>query len=440
MRIGMVVSDLLEFGGLEKIATEVAVGLQQQGQSVSVISAGWTPPNNQYRAYLRQNGVAFYQSPRWLYLAAVDWSTKERILATALWICSPLTLAGAVAVLFARRKGWTAAWASARGWLARTLLGWIGLNRREALARWLLAWWQWRWRPDVIHLHGYTSSLLFVLDWAAVRGVPTVYTEHQTPDPHFDWWQAFDRTINKATVVVACSDASAQALREIANIQRPIVTFLPAVADPTTEGHMIALRRLPPGAPLTVTTIARQGVTKGLVYLLDSIKQVRQDFPDTQFRVYGDGPLQDELAAYAAKLGLEYAEIFVGTFSRADLPAIMAQTDILLMSSVLEGTPLALVEAMAYGRPIIATMVGGIPAIVTHEVNGLLCPPRDLDCLSRQLVHLLGDAEMRERLGQAARRAYENGAFAPKAVARHHIAIYEQALATARVTPSGTAA
>jgi glycosyltransferase involved in cell wall biosynthesis len=109
----------------------------------------------------------------------------------------------------------------------------------------------------------------------------------------------------------------------------------------------------------------------------------------------------------------------------------MAESDIILMSSVLEGLPLTLVEAMAYGRPIIATAVGGNSEIITHELNGLLCPPRDSDCLSRQLLRLLGDAHMRERLGQAARRAYEDGAFAPKAVAQHHIAIYEQALAYA---------
>ncbi len=436
----MVVSDLLEFGGLEKIATEVAVGLQQQGQSVSVISTGWAPPDNQYRAYLRQHGVEFYQSPRWLYLAAADWSTKERILAAVLWICAPMTLAGAVAVMLARHKRWPAAWASARGWLARRLLGPIGLNRREPLARSLLARWRRRWQPDVLHLQGYTSSLIFALDWAATQGLPIIYTENQTPDPSLDWWQDFAKSINKATIVIAASDTSARALQTVCHIRRPVVTFAPSVTDPVTEGHRIARSTKSANDRLTVTTIARLGVTKGITYLLDTIARVRPYYPATRFQVYGDGELRAELVSYAARLGLDGESIFVGTFARGELPRVMADSDIILMSSVLEGLPLTIVEAMAYGRPIIATAVGGNAEVITHDVNGLLCPPRDPDCLSRQLLRLLGDADLRERLGQSARRSYENGAFAPTAVARHHIVIYEQALASVRGMPLGTPA
>ncbi len=441
MRIGMVVSDLLEFGGLEKIATEVAVRLQQEGQSVSVLSTGWAPPDNQYRQYLREHGVPLFQSPHWLYLIAADWPTKERILAAALWICAPLTLAGAVGVMLARQKGITAAWASARGWLARQILGrLIGPSRHDSLARLLLTSWQWLWRPDVLHLQGYASSLVFVLDWAALRRIPVVYTEHQTPDPQFDLWQDLRKSINKATIVVGVSETSTQALRDAFNIMRPLVTCTPGVADPLTAGHSVEHRAVSPGAALTVTTIARLGITKGLTYLLDTIARVQPQYPATRFRVYGDGELRADLLAYAARLGLDGEAIFVGTFTRAELPRVMAETDIVLMSSVLEGLPLTLVEAMAYGRPIVATAVGGNAEVITHEVNGLLCPPRDSDCLSRQLLRLLGDAELRERLGLSARRAYENGAFAPKAVAQHHIAIYEQALASVRGLPLSTPA
>jgi glycosyltransferase involved in cell wall biosynthesis len=430
MRIGMVVPDLLEAGGLEKIATEVAAALQANGQRVCVMSTGWAAPDNQYRVYLRQQGVPFFQAPRWLFLAAADWGTKERLLAWTLTVCWPLIAGAALMLMLVRRKPWRAALASARGWLSQQLLGrLIGPNRRHSLARLLLAWWRWRWRPDVLHLQGYTSTLLFVLDWAAARRVPVVYTENQTPDPRFDWWQGFNRSINKATVVVAASDTSARALRAICDIQRPLVTFLPAVADPVAQGHSVALRPVPSGAPLNVSTIARLSVTKGLTYLLETIAQVRRAFPTTRFHVYGDGPLRDELLAYASQLGLPGEDIFVGTFSQAELPRIMSDTDIVLMSSVLEGLPLALVEAMAYGRPIVATLVGGNAEVIADGVSGLLCPPRDPGCLSRKLASLLADGGLRARLGQAARQAYEHSDFTPAVVAQHHIAIYEQALA-----------
>jgi glycosyltransferase involved in cell wall biosynthesis len=173
-------------------------------------------------------------------------------------------------------------------------------------------------------------------------------------------------------------------------------------------------------------------VTKGLRYLLEAIKEVRPDFPAVRFRIFGDGPLYQELVDYAADLGLQSDDVFAGAFTQPDLPDIMAATDIFLMSSVLEGLPLALVEAMAYGRPIIATAVGGNAEIIADGVSGMLCPPRDSKCLSRRLAALLADGTLRNRLGQAAREAYERGAFRPPAVAQHHIAIYRQAIALRR--------
>ena len=77
-----------------------------------------------------------------------------------------------------------------------------------------LNWWKFWWKPDLIHIHGYTSDLLFVIDWAYSKKIPVVYEEHQTPDAQFDWWQDFKKSINKASVVVAVSEISAKALRE----------------------------------------------------------------------------------------------------------------------------------------------------------------------------------------------------------------------------------
>lgn len=435
MRIGMVVPELVAFGGLEKIATETAAALQRQGQQVCIVSVGWAPPDNQYRAFLRERGVTFFQAPRWLYLAAADWPTKLRLLAGALTLSWPVIASAALMLMLLRRQSWPAAFASARGWLSNQLLKRLIVPfGQDTLARLLLGWWQWRWRPDVLHLQGYTSALLFALDWAAVRRLPVVYTEHQTPDPRFDWWQAFDQSINKATVIVAASDTSAQALRAICDIRRPLLTFLPSVADPLAENHNIDLRVVPPGAPLNVNTVARLSMTKGLNYLLEAISHVRQSFPATRFRIYGDGPLRAELMDYAAQLGLPAEEIFVGSFTRAELPRIMAETDVFIMSSVLEGLPLALVEAMAYGRPIVVTTVGGNAEVVADGVSGLLCPPRDSACLSRKLTCLLADGHLRARLARAARQAYEQGSFTPEAVAQHHMAIYTQALHLANQT------
>jgi len=112
---------------------------------------------------------------------------------------------------------------------------------------------------------------------------------------------------------------------------------------------------------------------------------------------------------------------------------MLQQTDIFVLPSLSrEGLPLALVEAMACGLPIVATTVGGIPEVVEDGVNGLLCPPGDSACLARKLLSLVEDPEERIRLGRSARRSFERGPFQPDTVCRRFVSIYEETLTTAR--------
>jgi glycosyltransferase involved in cell wall biosynthesis len=175
--------------------------------------------------------------------------------------------------------------------------------------------------------------------------------------------------------------------------------------------------------------VARLDIAKGLVYLLEAIVQVQQVHPATQFRVYGDGRLREDLLAYADRLGLDGKAIFAGAFTRREeLSAIMAQTDIFVMSSILEGQPLGVVEAMAYGCPIVVTSVGGIPELIEEGENGLLCEPKDPECLARKICTLIEDPALRSRLGHAARRSYEMGPYQPASVCDHFVTIYQKVL------------
>jgi glycosyltransferase involved in cell wall biosynthesis len=106
----------------------------------------------------------------------------------------------------------------------------------------------------------------------------------------------------------------------------------------------------------------------------------------------------------------------------------MADTDIFVMSSILEGQPLGVVEAMSYGCPIITTSVGGIPEIIQDGTNGLLCAPKDPDCLAVKTRMLIDDYDLRTKLGQAARQTYEHGDFQPKAVSIFFVSLYEKVL------------
>jgi len=417
----MVLHDPQVFGGLEEYATTLAIGVEELGHEVSVVSDTWIPAENQYRQRLEEKGIPFAQVPRWVSRPASHWPTKERLLDRGMRLVRPLVYLLAAGLWIAGRRPWRRSRASAGHWLQGLLLRTVvGPDRTASIGRMLLAWWNLRWRPDVLHIQGYTTGLLYVIEWAYKKRLPVVYEEHQTPDPQFDWWQRFSETINKSTVVVAVSHESGRALRDVCGVTRPIVVRNSLLPDPLRVSSQPVAPKRTRSRPIRVTTVARLYVTKGLTYLLEAIRRVRESHPDTQFRLYGEGPLREELHAYARQLGLDAEEILVGAFSDRDaLSRIMDETDLFVMPSVLEGQPLAVVEAMAFGCPIVATTVGGIPELIADGVNGLLCAPKDPDCLARKICTLIDDPRLRQRLGRAARESYERSPFQPAAVSSH---------------------
>ena len=427
MRIGMVFYDIQDFGGAEEYGFALANSLQQQGHSVSILSLAWAPPDNQYLQSLRQSKIKYTQPPKWISNPMSDWPTKDKILTVAMWLLTPLTLLLAVGVLLVKRRSFKKSFISAHGWLRGTLMKYIiGPDYRKLFGRALLNWCLFRWRPDILHIHGYTSNLLFVIGWAYGKKIPVVYEEHQTPDARFGWWIDFERSINKASRVVATSERSAEALRDVCGVTRPIVVRNPIFADPAASGWKKDNISLRTRDRLSITTVARLYVTKGLTYLIEAIAKVNANYPTVQFKVYGDGPLRHELFEYAEQLGLDGEDIFVGEFTRQELPKIMSQTDIFVMASILEGQPQALLEAMAFGCPIVATSVGGIPELIQDGISGFLCMPRDPVCLAHKIQVLIENPDLRHKFSQAARAFYERSPFQPQAVSDHFISIYEE--------------
>lgn len=425
----MVLYDMQEMGGLEEYTITLAVGLQQSGHEVCLLSTAWVPPNNQYLVRLRNSQVKFLHLPKWISYPASDWRTKEKILNIFTFLFSPVILLLGVLLMVVRRGPAGDSLRSARNWLRGQLMDrYIGRDWRKPFVRLILWLMKISWRPDILHIQGYTNSLLFVIDWAHSRNLPIVYEEHQTPDAQFDWWRGFQQHINKADLVVAVSEKSAQALRAICGVTQPIAIQGPLVPDPFVSGFQ-ADSGAGPKNFLQLTATSRLFVTKGLVYLLDALKSIRERHPGTCLKVYGEGPLREELQAYADTLGLNGKDIFVGAFtSREDLHKIMLQTDIFVMPSILEGQPVALVEAMSYGRPIVATRVGGIPELIQDGVSGFLCEPADSACLTYKINRLIEDPVLRSQLGSAARKCYELGPFQPAAVCENFVSIYHRAL------------
>ena len=135
---------------------------------------------------------------------------------------------------------------------------------------------------------------------------------------------------------------------------------------------------------------------KGHQELFSALAGLKDRYP-LEALIIGGGRREAELRQLAAELGLGPRVNFLG--QRRDIPDLLAAMDILVLPSYSEGVSLALLEAMAAGLPVIATAVGGLPEVVTDEVNGLLIPPRDAEALARALDRLLADPDFARRLG-----------------------------------------
>lgn len=163
---------------------------------------------------------------------------------------------------------------------------------------------------------------------------------------------------------------------------------------------------------------------KGHTFLLEAMAEVLAKAPQVKLVLAGDGPLRPDLEAYAAKLGIAHAVIFLG--SRPDIAAVVKDFDIACLPSLTEGFSNSLLEYMTYGKPVVATAVGGNPEAVTHE-TGFLVPPRDAGALAEKLLLLIEDEKLRASMGRAGRQRVEER-FSVRAMVAGYERYYENLL------------
>ncbi len=171
--------------------------------------------------------------------------------------------------------------------------------------------------------------------------------------------------------------------------------------------------RIPNGVPLAtglpatrpevlrIGMVGRLGWKKGYPHALEAVALLRTRYPNLEVEIVGDGADRAELEALATRLALSDTVRFLGR--REDVPDLLPRWSIYALSSVIEGMPNALLEAMAAGLAVVSTTAGGCGEVVTDGETGLLVPPADPKALADALDRLLSDAPLRERLGRSAR-------------------------------------
>ncbi len=147
--------------------------------------------------------------------------------------------------------------------------------------------------------------------------------------------------------------------------------------------------------------VGRLSPEKGPDVFLRAALAIRETCPTAHFVMLGEGPMESQLQAFVAQFGLASTVHFAGVCT--DMPSAMAELDLLLLTSRSEAMPLALMEAMASGLPVVATSVGGVPDLVQHGVSGWLTAEGDYEDIAVRAVALIGDMHLRDQVGRHAR-------------------------------------
>jgi glycosyltransferase involved in cell wall biosynthesis len=284
---------------------------------------------------------------------------------------------------------------------------------------------------DIVHVPLYSRASPYVRLAARLAGTPlTVAHEHCRDRPPGRLRRLVDRRLaDGRTRFVAVSRSDEATLRS-AGIPAERIAVLPNGVDtarfrPADRLAARAATGLPADRPL-VLVAARLEPRKGQVDLLAALPALRRRVPDLVVAFAGDGPQARALPALAAAAGLGDATRFLG--HRSDMPDLVAAADVVALPSRHEGLPLAVLEAMAGARAVVATDVGGTAEAVLDGLTGRLVPPRAPAALAAALGDLLGDPAGRSAMAERAReRALEH--FDIRATTRRLMALYDGWLA-----------
>jgi len=287
-----------------------------------------------------------------------------------------------------------------------------------------------RERPDVVHTHtakagalGRLSALAYNLTRRRSRRCLVVHTFHgHVFEGYFGAagnaaLRTSERLLARVTDrIVALSPRQQSALVErfrIAPARRVHVVPLGLDLDAFIDvGAIDGTFRETLGFPrqaFLVGCVGRLVQIKDVGTLIEAVRIALPEAPSLRLAVVGDGPERAALERRVQELGLHERAAFTGW--RRDLPAVYAGLDAVALSSRNEGTPVALIEAMASGRPVVATAVGGVPDVVEHERTGLLVPPGDARRFAAALVRLARDPAGSARMAAQARAEVERYRF-----------------------------
>lgn len=266
-------------------------------------------------------------------------------------------------------------------------------------------------RPDILHTHLYHPNFygrLASLGLGLKGVVASVHNAYTRVKIHRCLWNYLLSRVTDRVLV-----SSAQVYRDVRRWDRvppakirqlPYGIPMAEVESPLTPDQAKAELGL---SGFCLGTIGRLEEQKGQEFLLAAVPELKNDIPDLQVIIVGDGRLRAHLERQAQELNLEGIVHFLG--ARRDLARLYRAMEVFVLPSLWEGLPLALLKAMAAGLPVIATPVSGVEEVITDRVNGRLVPPRQPEALAAAVLELFNRPELRQLYGQRGQEAIRAG-------------------------------
>lgn len=266
-------------------------------------------------------------------------------------------------------------------------------------------------RPDIVHAHNLYFQLTMVAPFIrSLTHVPLVTTLHLPKmtynrfllDSLIDIYQDVvgDLIIRSSDRLIAVSQFVMNHAIADLNVPPSKIALIPNGVD--TVSYSLGDQK--PSNPV-VTYIGRLIGNKGPQYLVEAGLDILKNHPDTDIYIIGDGPLKERLVQRVASLKLEDRIHILGSIP--DILPILRMTTVFVRPSLTEGMSLAVLEAMTYGLPVVASNVGGNAEVVENGVNGYLVPPADAKALAEVVGSLLDNRELASAMGENARKTVQ---------------------------------
>ena len=274
-------------------------------------------------------------------------------------------------------------------------------------------------RPDVLHCHNAAAAILGAIPARAARVKRIVVTRHGAVSPPYLWRRELRFAVASRCcdwVVAVCEQARNNLMAAPFAARKKIVRIYNAASALNRDGVLA-----PSKAGFTLLNVGRLSPVKDQETLLKAFAIAKVETPDLQLWIVGGGSLRTKLEGLSQQLGLCDSVTFFG--ERADVSPFLLAADLFILSSITEGLPISLLEALAAGIPAIVTDVGGISEVARLSDAAVTVPPSSPAALAAAITKMAQARDQLSHLGKIARQCYV-AHFTPERMASEYMTLY----------------